>query len=82
MTWDEWLHWFGGFFKALPHRRLTYDQRVAAAQAIDRYGWNREVAQHDETLTPHQVAEARAWGKGARAALRVVTAWPSPPYPS
>lgn len=82
MSGDELLHYLGGYAMALPWRLCRRAARVARVDEIDRYGWAREVEQHDEVLTPHQVEEARAWGRGARAALGVDPPWPVPPYPT
>lgn len=50
---------------------------------LDIWGWNREVAQHDDTLTEHQQQEAAAWGAGARKATGLINlSYPHPPYPN
>ena len=71
MTWDERLHYIGGYFKALPARPRSRGAHIARCRVIDAWAWDREVAQHDPDLTPHQIAEARAWGRGARAAVNL-----------
>ena len=83
MTWDERLHFLGGFWMGLREAWKPHAHRVSALRTIYLIGWEREVAQHDADLNEHQIAEARAWGLGAAKALRL-TPWPapSPPYPS
>lgn len=81
-TLDEKLHFIGGFFKAIRFYWCSFLRRQSKVREIDLYGWAREVEQHDPNLTPPQIAEARAWGLGARAALRVNPPFPQPPYPS
>ena len=82
MAFDEWLHFLGGYFKALPWRIAAVGVRHQRVHDVDLYGWAREVAQHDPDLNEHQVREAKAWGRGARACLGVDPPYPSPPYPA
>jgi len=82
MSLDEALHFLGGYMKALPWRIASPGAREQRIFTIDLYGWSREVAQHDPELTEHQISEARAWGRGARACLGVDPPYPSPPYPA
>ena len=87
MTVDEQLHYWGGFFLALPYRFLGQDFRDLRVYDIDIWAFNREWRQNLKGKNPNypmsnaQLNEAKAWGKGARAALRVGTPYPSPPYP-
>lgn len=55
--------------------------RLVALNALDRWAWDREVAQHDPKLSPHQIREAAAWGAGARAALGWSDVFWIYPYP-
>lgn len=83
MTWDQRLHYWGGYWMALPWWFRFMAERLKRLEQIDLYGWAREVAQHDPQLTPHQIEEAKAWGLGARKALRLpAVPFPSPPYPT
>ena len=83
MTFDERLHFWGGFWMGLRASWKPLAKRQARLLRIYLYGWNREVEQHGPDLSPHQVAEARAWGLGAAKALRLKgSPAPSPPYPS
>jgi len=45
--------------------------KEARAIRLDEWGWAREVRQHDPTLSPHQQAEALAWGDGFRVAANL-----------
>jgi hypothetical protein len=79
---DRFLHALGGAAMAFPFAWLSREYRLARLVDIDLYGWNREVAQHDPDLSPHQIKEAMAWGAGARRALRLEgTPYPAP-YPA
>jgi hypothetical protein len=79
---DSALHVLGGFALALPWSWLPRSYRLARLRDIDFYAWNREVSQHDPELTPHQIAEAAAWGAGARRVLRLTGTPYPPPYPA
>lgn len=88
MTWDEFLHAAGGAVKALPFAGLSKDLRRARLFQIDVAGWEREWKQNlagenpNDPMSPHQIAEAKAWGVGARRVLRLEgQPYPSPPYP-
>lgn len=74
MTWDERLHWFGGYLMAFRGLHKWRNRSSAAIiRDIDLYGFYREWAQNlkgkdpNPTLSIHQLFEARAWGLGARA---------------
>ena len=84
MTFDERLHYLGGFSRSLPHRWAPKIVRYAWMKQIYLYGWAREMRQHrpNKKLTPHQISEARAWGDGAAKALRLDPLAPVPPYPT
>ena len=84
MTLDETLHFIGGFWKAMPARFASSGAKQRQIFDIDLWAWSRELAQHpgDDVLTPHQIAEAMAWGRGARVCLRINPAYPVPPYPT
>lgn len=61
-------HYAAGFALGVLMRWLPRRVRERRALQLDDWGWNREVLQHDPELSPHQVAEAHAWGDGYRVA--------------
>jgi hypothetical protein len=75
VTTDERLHYLGGFFKALPARCVSRSRREQRLTEIDLFGFYREWEQNLKGQNPnvpmssHQLAEASAWGAGARAVL-------------
>ena len=79
---NDWRsHYTAGFLYGVSLRIVS---RSAAEQKIielDLWAWNREVEQHDPELTPHQIEEAMAWGRGARRGLGLSLPFPVPPYP-
>jgi hypothetical protein len=88
MTADSLLHSLGGFAMALPWSFLPKSYRLDRLRDIDLYAYNREWQQNlagenpNDPMSPHQIAEAKAWGVGARRALRLVgTPYPAP-YPA
>ena len=42
-----------------------------AVDKLDKWGVEREIAQHDDDLTTHQLKEATSWADGARFVRRV-----------
>ena len=83
MSKDSILHALGGAAMALPWALLPRSTRRGRLFWIDLWAWEREVAQHDPDLTPHQIEEAKAWGVGARRVLRLKgEPYPSLPYPA
>jgi len=79
---NDWRsHYTAGFAYGLLLRALS--DTAAEKKIVNLYiwGWEREVAQHDPDLTPHQIEEARAWGDGASKARRLSVGLPTPPYP-
>lgn len=81
MTTDERLHYLAGFALGLGFWRFSRVRAEAKIRNLDHWAWRREVAQHDNELTPHQILEARAWGWGARTSRVLRLPYPSPPYP-
>jgi len=87
-TIDQQLHFLGGFAKASWRRCFTAKFSTTIIHEIDVWAFDREWAQNLKGKNPnypmsaHQLAEARAWGKGARFALGLDEPYPSPPYPS
>lgn len=75
-------HYTAGFAYGLTLRLLP--KRAAKAKIVELYKWGfaREVAQHDPDLNEHQLKEARAWGEGASKARGVDVPLPVPPYPA
>jgi hypothetical protein len=68
---------------ALPYVFSSLRIRLRELRRIYFFGWDREVAQHGPDLSEPQIAEARAWGRGAARPLRLVgTPAPTPPYPA
>jgi len=78
----RFLHRLAGFGYGLTLRVLPKAKAEQKIVKLDIWGWNREVAQHDPELNPHQIGEARAWGEGARLARGLNPPYPVPPYPS
>ena len=78
------LHFVAGFGIGLTLRFLPRAAAERKINELDIFGWNRELRQHpgDDVLTPHQIAEARAWGEGARRSRGLNPPFPSPPYPA
>lgn len=74
-------HFTVGYAYGLTLKLVSKEKAIAKIIELDVWGWNREVAQHDPDLTPHQIEEAMAWGAGARAARGVNPPFPVPPYP-
>jgi len=74
-------HWLAGYGYGLGLRFVSRVKAEAAIVRLDLWGWAREVTQHDSDLSPHQRAEARAWGEGARFARGLNPPLPKPPYP-
>jgi len=80
---NDWRsHYTVGFAYGVALRFLPDSKAEQKIVELDRWGWAREVAQHDPDLTQHQIEEAAAWGKGARAARRLNPPKPVPPYPA
>ena len=82
MSWDNLLHWLGGFAKAAPYRLLSNEMKVARVLVIDQWAFDREWEQNlggqnpNDPMSNHQIEEAKAWGKGARCALGVDVDFP------
>jgi hypothetical protein len=74
-------HYVVGFAYGLTLRVLPKVKAEQKIVELDIWSFNREVRQHDPDLTPHQIQEAQAWGKGARAARGLNPPLPVPPYP-
>lgn len=85
MTTDERLHYLGGCAKALPFRFCSRARRMERVRQIDLFGFWREWDQNLAGENPNipmsskQMAEARAWGDGARAVLGFRLLEPSRP---
>ena len=80
---NDWRsHYAVGFAYGLTLRLLSDERAERKIVELDILGWQREVAQHDPDLSPHQIEEAAAWGKGARAARNLNLPLPVPPYPA
>ena len=71
-----------GFAYGLALRLLPWEAAARAIMRLDLWAWRRELEQHGGEMTPHGLAEARAWGEGARRARGIPIQWPSPPYPT
>ena len=74
-------HYTVGYLYGITLCVLSDEKASQKIVALDLWGWEREVEQHDPDLTPHQIEEAAAWGLGARKARGVNPPQPSPPYP-
>jgi len=85
-TTDEALDYAAGFAYGLGLRFLSASKATAKIVALDVWAWDREMAQNLEGENPNfpmsdkQVAEAKAWGAGARKARGLNPPYPVPPY--
>jgi len=88
MTTDERLHWLAGYARGLTLLFVSSSRAKAAIQSLDLWAWEREWEQNlagenpNDPMSARQVAEARAWGLGARASRGVNPPFPVPPYPA
>ena len=85
---SAWDHRLVGIAYGLGLRFRSKQRATAAILALDLWAYNREWEQNllgenpNDPMSPHQLAEARAWGEGARAARGLNPPFPVPPYPS
>lgn len=77
-----------GYVLGLGMRLLSSHHAARRIRQLDLWAWDREWKQNqagenpNDPMSPHQVAEAKAWGEGARLARRVNPPFPVPPYPA
>jgi hypothetical protein len=77
VTWDERLHWLGGWFYGLLARQLPPTEKIYRALEIRDWAFMREQQQNqlgqdvNEHLSEKQIAEAYAWEDGFRRGARM-----------
>ena len=80
-------HYAVGFTYGLTLRLLSKTVAEQKIVELDIWGWEREWEQNlkgenpNDPMSSHQIEEAAAWGKGARAARGLNPPLPVPPYP-
>jgi len=81
-----WNHRFAGFLFGLTLRLRSEAKATELILDLDRWAYEREWIQNwegenpNDPMSEHQIAEAKAWGLGARAARGIDPPFPSPPY--
>lgn len=84
---NDWRsHYAAGYLYGLTLRAYWPSVAIHKIRELDKWAWEREWKQNlagqnpNDPMSPHQVEEAKAWGKGARKACRLNPPYPVPPY--